>query len=71
MTGLECNTCKEQGNIHKVRVLPNNEIIYICYECDSIWLLNQVNLVSTLTVDKYLNDNNLSGKWDDLFEEID
>ncbi len=34
---MYCQRCDQQGAIYKAKIVPTNEIVYICDECDGVW----------------------------------
>ena len=65
---FKCDECGPYGDIHKLRSKVTQEIIYACYECDSMWYEDGYFLDDL--VDRYLNIDGIIKKFDDVFEEI-
>ncbi|MHC1748005.1 MAG: hypothetical protein AB9856_06375 [Cellulosilyticaceae bacterium] len=62
-----CTVC-EQGRIMKAKLKKNNNIIYICEECDSIWEKSDLTDYLEIGFGEYMKRLQLKGLWSELTE---
>ncbi len=58
-----CPFCEENGYIYKTRLHPNLDEIFVCDECDGLWIdekLNENPQIPNLRV--YIEKNNLTNE---------
>jgi Zn-finger nucleic acid-binding protein len=60
-----CPLC-EQGLINEVMIKSTNERIYLCEECEALWLNKQINSTEVLNFDDYMKKRNMKPVWDEL-----
>ncbi len=65
---LECETCEEYGDIHKVKLKKDGEVSYVCYECGAMW--DSVKKGLTTSMDEYFKNKSITLKFEEAFEEI-
>ncbi|MFP7298918.1 hypothetical protein [Neobacillus niacini] len=62
-----CPFCDGQGIVHKAKIEKTNRTIYICDECDSIWLDDkEINVKKVKRFDDFMRKNNLKPLWSEL-----
>jgi hypothetical protein len=63
----ECPFCQGQGMICKAEVKKLARIIYICDECDTIWLDGgEIKEETCLRFDDFMNQHGLQPLWSEL-----
>jgi hypothetical protein len=63
----ECPFCDGQGSVCKARIVKLNRIIYICDECDTIWLdRNDIKETNSNRFDEFMKQNGLLPLWSEL-----
>ncbi|KEH93784.1 hypothetical protein [Clostridium botulinum] len=64
---IQCSVC-EQYAIDKVKIKKNNDVIYICEECDRFWInkedISDFNKAEVF--EEYMIERGLSPYWDEL-----
>ena len=60
-----CPLCNEGSICHAI-VKKNNQIIYICEECDSVWMTSDINEFDVITYQDYMTLRNLPVSWTEL-----
>lgn len=64
---IECPFCDGQGVICKAKVKKIDHIIYICDECDTIWLNgDEIKEENCKRFDEYMNQLGLQPLWNEL-----
>ena len=66
---LECETCEEYGDIHKVKLKKDSEVSYVCYKCGAMWDSKKKGLI--ITMDEYFEQKNIILKFEEAFKEIE
>ena len=64
-----CPYC-EQGVVLSVRVKVNNMIVYICEECDTVWMNKEITIYNGMNLDRFSERINYALSWED-FELLD
>jgi hypothetical protein len=55
-----CPRCKQGPDLHRVRVMGLNDLIFVCHECDATWLSSEsIGQVRALDFEKYLREQGL------------
>lgn len=65
-----CPFCEGQGQIYHAVVKEDSETIYICGECDTVWLTDDISKDNCQAFDCYMLKKGLSPLWSEL-EDID
>ncbi len=60
-----CPFCDGQGEVYRVVVKQTDETIYLCDECDSVWLKLPIGSEATNLTD-YMARHNLQPLWSEL-----
>jgi hypothetical protein len=64
----ECPFCEGQGMIRKAVVKKLARTIYICDECDTLWLDgDEINEETCLRFDEFMNQHSLQPLWSELY----
>jgi Zn-finger nucleic acid-binding protein len=64
---IECPFCEVQGIICKAEVKKLARTIYICDECDTIWLDgDEIKEETCLRFDEFMNQYGLQPLWSEL-----
>ena len=59
-------TCKfcGQGNIYEVKIEETNEIVYLCDECEILWLSDELNDEEAISLWLFMEERNLDSTKD-------
>lgn len=60
-----CPIC-EQGLICEVIIKATNEKLYLCEECEALWINDSIDSKEVLNFDEYMKKRNLKPIWDEL-----
>lgn len=65
---LTCPRCDGQGEVEKVRVKADGDILYLCDECDAVWFSIEsiVDGERWLDFGTYMKTKGLTGTWDEI-----
>ena len=58
-----CKFC-EQGEIFEVKTKKTNEIVYLCDECEALWLSDEFKDEEAVALWLFMEERNLSSTWD-------
>ncbi len=61
-----CPFCEGQGEIYRVVVQKTDETIYLCGECDSLWLTEEIGEDNASNFEDYMTERGLKPLWDEL-----
>lgn len=61
-----CPYCEGQGVIHTATIKSTDEVIYICSECDTMWLTKDIEDQNGQPFEFYMKDKGLKGYWSEL-----
>jgi hypothetical protein len=64
---IECPRCDEQGYVLPVRINSTGQVIFLCDECDAVWL-SAVGIGKTPFFDfsTYVAHFGLQGTWEEI-----
>lgn len=65
---MMCPFCDGQGVINKAKVIKNDMLIFICDECDTVWLTNDIREDNCVNYHKFINEQGLKGLWSELYD---
>ena len=60
-----CPLC-EQGTIYEVLIRSTNETIFLCEECEALWLNDQIVSSEVFNFDTFMKERSLKPNWDEL-----
>lgn len=60
-----CRLC-EQGVVNKVSIKKTNEIVYLCIECEALWLTKEISSINVLNFDTFMEKRNLKPVWSEV-----
>ena len=63
---IYCPCCYNQGAINKATVKGTNLEIYICDECDLVWVNLDINETNWETLTNFMNKLGLKALWSEL-----
>ncbi|WP_053360765.1 hypothetical protein [Bacillus sp. FJAT-27251] len=64
---VECPFCDGQGIVHRAEVKKLNRTIFICDECDTIWLDGiEINEENARRFDQFMSEHGLPPLWSEL-----
>lgn len=63
-----CPFCEGQGVIYKARIIKNNVAIFICDECDTMWLNSNIKENSCINFGEFMDSLGLKPLWSELHE---
>ena len=58
-----CKFC-EQGEIFEIKIKKTNEIVYLCDECEALWLSDKLDDKEATALWLFMEERNLSSTWD-------
>ncbi|PID79367.1 MAG: hypothetical protein CSB19_02425 [Clostridiales bacterium] len=61
-----CPFCEGQGEIYRAVVRQTKETIYICDECDTVWLTEQIEEDRATHLESYMSSRALPACWCEL-----
>ncbi len=61
-----CPFCEEQGEVYRVVVKQTSETIYLCGECDSVWLTDNIGEDNATNFEDYMSEQGLEPLWSEL-----
>ena len=61
-----CPLCNGQGSIYEAKIAKSNQIIYICEECDAMWLTSDIKLDKCINFDEFMRSLGLQALWEEL-----
>ena len=64
-----CETCREYGDVHKLKFKETGEVVYVCYECSAMW--NDKQEFLEIILDEFFEQRNITKKFEEAFEEIE
>lgn len=61
-----CPFCDGQGAIYRAKVIKNNMQIFICDECDTMWLNSDINENNCISFEDFMSELELKPLWSEL-----
>ncbi len=61
-----CPFCEGQGEVYRVVVKQTSETIYLCGECDSVWLTENIGEDNATNFEDYMSEQGFEPLWSEL-----
>ncbi len=61
-----CPFCEGQGEVYRVVVQKTDEQIYLCDECDTVWLTEKIGEDNATNFEDFMTNRGLEPLWDEL-----
>ena len=65
-----CPFCDGNGLIYQAKIKNQNEVIYICDECDTIWHSKDINENNCDNFENYMGKHGLEAIWGNLADLV-
>ncbi|GAA0741790.1 hypothetical protein [Clostridium oceanicum] len=63
-----CPFCENQGVIYEAKIKYTNKYIYICDECDTVWIDKNINEDNCKSFDDIMSEIGRNSLWSELSE---
>ncbi len=65
-----CPFCAKQGVIYKAKIVKNSVQLFICDECDTVWLTEDIREDNCINYRKFMDNHGLKELWSELCDVI-
>lgn len=65
---INCKFCDGEGEIYQAEINLTGETIYICDECDTVWLSPELRDIDAQSFENIMMDRGLNALWSELVE---
>lgn len=65
---VSCPFCEGQGVIYRAKVINNDIPIFICDECDTMWLTSDIRENNCINFKDFMNNLGVKPLWSELYD---